>query len=135
MKLKEEKAEVPISPLIDVVFLLIMFFVVTASAQQDTYNDSVKVPESKFLKPVESPHKVVLSIDAEGNIKSGIRVWQNDAQLKSYLNGMRQRYGDSIKVIFRADRDSLYKFTDRAIKVVGEAGLTQIMFQTQRGTR
>ena len=83
MKLKEEKAEVPISPLIDVVFLLIMFFVVTASAQQDTYNDSVKVPESKFLKPVESPHKVVLSIDAEGNIKSGIRVWQYDAQLKT----------------------------------------------------
>ena len=46
----QQAAETPISSLIDVVFLLIMFFVATASVEKEGFDDTVMLAESKHMQ-------------------------------------------------------------------------------------
>ena len=48
---QDEKMAVPISPLIDVIFLLIIFFVVTTTLEKEVRDNAVKLAESSYLDP------------------------------------------------------------------------------------
>ena len=48
---EEHSVSIPISSLIDVVFLLIVFFIVTANLEAEIVDEQVKLADSYYVKP------------------------------------------------------------------------------------
>ena len=63
---KEEGVEVNLTPLIDVVFLLLIFFMVSTTFDRHA-RLKVSLPESSAKATQQQKEPVVLSIDAKGN--------------------------------------------------------------------
>jgi len=76
MKIKSHsqvKAEADLTPMIDMVFQLIAFFMVLINFSQSEQNDRVQLPDSELAKPaeekLESP--IVLHLTEEGTVILG----------------------------------------------------------------
>ena len=68
-----DKAEPNLTPLLDVVFQLITFFMLVINFSNDNYDQRVKLPVAGSARPVEDGEKVdedrlVLNVDKEGHL-------------------------------------------------------------------
>lgn len=73
MKVKSKKpdlAEGDLTPMIDMTFQLIAFFMVLINFTQTESNDRVKLPNSQLVKPPDKPEEfpIVLHVAADGEI-------------------------------------------------------------------
>jgi len=59
----EDSAEMDITPMIDITFLLLIFFIVCSTMSQST---SVQLPPARHSKGVDEKASVVITIDGEG---------------------------------------------------------------------
>ncbi len=66
---EEDKAEVSMSPLIDCVFLLLIFFLVSTMIKKENKDIEINLPESESAeKMLPTNDQTVIGIDKEGNI-------------------------------------------------------------------
>ena len=130
---KEEKTEVPIASLIDVVFLLIMFFVVTAAIDKESYDQNVRLAECKYIKPVVKipKRKIVINVRKEGVISVGMAVMSAE-QLGSMLKKHVSKNGDDYIVVIRGHQDTPYSNVDAVIMAVASAKLYKIRLAAER---
>ncbi|NCC51169.1 MAG: biopolymer transporter ExbD [Spartobacteria bacterium] len=73
MKLKRkpasEKLEIPITPMIDCVFLLLIFFMVTSTLHRQEADISFALPGiADQSEPVEIPDEQIIEINADGRV-------------------------------------------------------------------
>lgn len=59
----DDSAEMDITPMIDITFLLLIFFIVCSTMQQST---SVKLPAARHGKGVDEQTAVIITVDGEG---------------------------------------------------------------------
>jgi biopolymer transport protein ExbD len=65
----EEKVELQIAPLIDVVFLLLIYFMVTSSLRKSEADLGITLPGNiELAKTVQMPDEQIIEIDAAGNV-------------------------------------------------------------------
>lgn len=69
-----DSAEMDITPMIDIVFLLLIFFLVCSTMSQST---AVKLPAARHGKGVDEQTAVIITIDGEGG-ESKARVYLGD---------------------------------------------------------
>jgi biopolymer transport protein ExbD len=73
----EVKAEPNMTPLLDVVFQLITFFMLVINFSKDSYDQRIKLPVAGSARPVEpgktDEDRITLNIDKNGNL-----FWQGD---------------------------------------------------------
>jgi len=138
-KRAKEDAEVPISSLIDVIFLLIMFFVVTADMANEAESLDIKLVESVNMPPVMKlpPKRVTINVIRknpkisntndpkydEGSIYLGGDQMLTLNTLKQKLIQLKEQMGMGTVVILRTDRDVRYKFTADAVEMIKASGL------------
>ena len=124
----ELKAEPNLTPLLDVVFQLITFFMLVINFSNDNYDKSIKLPVAGSARPLDDPSKaaedrLVLNIDSKGDllfngkVLSGGQVIEQirfEAQL-ARLNakavagkkpGAEADDGLATRIVIRADRDT-----------------------------
>lgn len=70
---KDPKAEPDLTPLLDVVFQLITFFMLVINFSNDNYDQRVRLPVADTAKPAEEAQKalddrLVLNVDREGHL-------------------------------------------------------------------
>src|SRR2546423_11186883 len=69
---REVRAEPNLTPLLDVVFQLITFFMMVINFTQDNYDQRVRLPVAGSARPVEGSaageDRLVLNIDREGRL-------------------------------------------------------------------
>lgn len=81
----EDDIEVSMSPLIDCVFLLLIFFLVTTMLKKQSKDIDVDLPYSNAAIDMEPNDDTVIGIDKEGNFYfDGVRVGR--MELRSRLN-------------------------------------------------
>lgn len=73
MKMKrrttDEKLEIPITPMIDAVFLLLIFFMVTSTLHRQEADISFALPGvAQQSEPVEMPDEQIIDIYADGRV-------------------------------------------------------------------
>ena len=69
LNLPEDKADVPMGPLIDCVFLLLVFFLVSTMMKQDNKDIDILLPESASAQKVlPKDDCTVIGIDKEGQV-------------------------------------------------------------------
>ncbi|OIP98838.1 MAG: biopolymer transporter ExbD [Zetaproteobacteria bacterium CG2_30_46_52] len=118
---------IDLTPMIDVVFLMLIFFMVSTSF---TANNSLKLelPQSKAQAAVKEEAQVTISIDAQGQLYvQDERVEDGDLR-RRILNVSK---GDpNMRVVLRADADTKHKRVVYAMDTVRELGMGKIGIAT-----
>jgi len=130
---KEETVEVNLTPLIDVVFLLLIFFMVSTTFDRHA-TLKVMLPESttKITQQVDEP--LVLSIDAKGNYFLNDRQIVNQS-LDTLKQALKRTIGDQIAIkntalVLRADANTPHQSVVRAMDAASQLGLTKLSIAT-----
>ena len=127
----EEDANINLTPLIDVVFLLLIFFMVSTTFDT-TSQLKINLPEASQEQTSIPPQKLNLLIDAKGNFFINSRELANNksATLKAALE--RTMAGNKLPIVIQSDADSPVQSLVTAMDVVGQLGLSQVSIATTR---
>ena len=131
MKLKlpaREDAAVDMAPMIDLVFLLLIFFMV-ASVVTELEKVEVAIPESEYAKvPEDTKNRMMLSVDANNKIYAGtlpVTIEELKALIDDELNN-----NSELKILIRADERVEYKTCKEIMIACGEVGATDLIYAT-----
>lgn len=89
---EEDEAEISMSPLIDCVFLLLIFFLVSTMAKKDNKDIEINLPESiSAEKQLPTNKQTVIGIDKEGNVyydghQATMMELHNELRISSFEN-------------------------------------------------
>lgn len=114
------------APMIDIVFLLIIFFMVAADMSQQE-RVPVKIPlASHSVRPKDPSGRGVISINAAGDVYAGTE----KVNMDQLYDLTRTRMGENprFKMFLRADRLTPHKHVREVMKVVADAGVVDIIF-------
>lgn len=127
----EEEANINLTPLIDVVFLLLIFFMVSTTFDT-TSQLKIKLPEASQEQNSLPPQKLSLMIDASGNFFLNSRELTNNksATLKAALE--HALAGGELPIVIQSDASSPVQSLVTAMDVVGKLGLSQVSIATTR---
>ena len=126
------KPEVQMSPLIDVVFLLLIFYAVTTQFVSDE-RLKLKLPEAKTA---ESEGVGQEERPPEVNIAADGTIWINDAivpeeELEAQMKALVERSPDG-SVILKGDRDADYGIVVKVLDTARAAGANMIQMSADR---
>ena len=117
--------EMDMSPMIDMVFLLLIFFVV-ASAIVDK-KVPVDVPEAYYAKvPEDETGRFLISVDKEGTLYVGqdvVTIEQLKERLRPELD-----FNPKVRIQIRSDRMTRHKVTEEIMEACAEVGATDLIF-------
>lgn len=126
--MEETSSEINISPLIDVVFLLLIFFIVTTVFVEET-GINVSKPRAASAEDLEK-QAILLAVTAEGN------VWQGGREIG--LDGIRAVVATLLEempetpVIIRADEATPTARTVAVIDAAKMAGAETVSLATEK---
>lgn len=123
------------TPLIDVVFLLLIFFMVSTTFDKQTHL-KVDLPEAGTVETAEGEEKrIELTIDAGG------RYYVNDQEvINTDVNTIKRALekaadGDlALPVVITVDRNAPFQTTMTAMDAASQAGLSRLRFVADRQT-
>ena len=126
----QEDADVPISAMIDVVFLLIIFFVVTATLDRDIEDESIRLCNAPHGKPVKKkdPRTVTINVRSDGVCTISGNIADADTVGRVLRNAANQ-FGTDIPIIIRADKAVLHGYVKKVMEAITATGLYRIKFQ------
>ena len=128
----DDEPEVNLTPLIDVVFILLIFFMVSTTFQKES-EINIELPEAS-ADPVEDKQDVLeLIIDAEGRYFIGQQQVVN-TELQTLKKAISKFLGDrtGLPVVIRADRRTPYESVVRAMDATAQLGLVQMSLATNQ---
>jgi biopolymer transport protein ExbD len=130
MKLRERSRAdflVDITPLVDVVFLMLIFFMVSTSF---TVSNSLKLdlPSSKSKQQVEQMNQVVISVKADGQLYVQDEPVADGELRKRILNVTK---GDpNMRVVLRADANARHGRVVFVLDTIRELGMGKVGIAT-----
>ena len=127
---KKRDLEISITPMIDVVFLLLIFFMVTTTFNKNTALQ-ITLPESgsKELAPRKL---LVLSIDSKSQYYLNEQPLA-DNKLSTLTHSLASVFKDKEQaLVINADALAPYQAVVNALDIAGRVGFVQITFATQQ---
>jgi len=125
---EEEMQSGNLTAMIDVVFQLIIFFVVSTNLQ-NTIDDRIKLAIAPNSKPVEGkdPREIKIDVDAKGNI-SIARTPMSASMLSLIVRKAVAEQGVDIPIILRGDQNTKHSAMKAAMDACTDAKLYKIKF-------
>src|SRR5690554_1648767 len=122
----EAEPEFQMAPMIDMVFLLVIFFM-TASHLNSTKNLDLNIPTATSGNiPKERPDRWTVNVMSDGAIFSGQQAVSLD-ELRSMVAGRIEREPDT-KVYLRADQSTPHRDVRLVMNAMAEAGVDDFIF-------
>lgn len=124
-----EEGSVNMTPMIDIVFQLIIFFVCTVQLEKDTINETIRLAMAPDAKAVEKrdPLTVTIDVDKDGNIEISRRRLTPPG-LYSVMKASVNNFGQMIPVVIRADSQTPHAAVKKVMDEVTRAGIWKIKF-------
>lgn len=117
------------APMIDMVFLLLVFFMTVASVAKSQRQIELELPDSEESKvPEDASGRGILSVDAEGNFYIGDQPHTLE-QVKTAIR-TRLKEDPELQVQIRADQNTEYESVRKLLKAAAEAGAFEIIYAT-----
>ena len=128
----EDEPEVNLTPLIDVVFLLLIFFMVSTTFEQQS-RIQIELPEATASPEELEEESIEIVIDAQGRYFIGEEQVVN-TELKTLKSALSKVVGDrgTVPVTIRADASTPHQAVITALDATSQLGLTQISLATSR---
>ena len=132
--LDQNDDEINMAPMIDMVFLLLIFFMV-ASHLTDLEKVPVLLPVAdKANVPEETSGRQMVSLLSEDDSGETVKIFINllEMDLAEFSETVRQLAGEDadLQIYLRADRRLLYKHIQSVMKSCAAAGIVDITFGT-----
>ena len=120
---------VPLTPMIDVVFLLLCFFVTSQIfAQWETEIDIALPTAATGGMPQRLPGEVIINVMADGTaVVNGQSL--NDGELRSMMDRLVELFPGQ-PVLLRADKTTAYEHVVRVLDTCRQADIWNISFAT-----
>ena len=133
MNLKPDRSDnidLNLTPLIDVVFLLLIFFMVSTTFQQQS-KLKIDLPEASASASEQKQESVVIAIDASGRFFVNDRQLVN-SQLSTLKIALQKTVGDNrdTPLILRADAKTPHQSVVMAMDAAAQLGLTRLSIAT-----
>jgi biopolymer transport protein ExbD len=130
---RRDEVGVDLTPLIDVVFLLLIFFMVSTTFIRETQL-RIDLPEaSGELQEIED-EVIEITVDRRGDYAVNDRLLVNN-ELATLLRALREVVAErdpSSRVIITADANASHQAVVRAMDAAGQVGLSRISITTRQ---
>lgn len=124
----EVLSEINVTPLVDVMLVLLVVFIVTAPLL--TNSIPINLPKTESVAPVEQKDPLVVSIDGQGKLFINKDEIQPDL-LENNLKAAKEKAPD-VRVQLQADNGVNYGEVARAMASIERAGITKLSVITAR---
>ncbi len=125
----QEPEDFQMAPMIDMVFLLLVFFMTVASVAKSQRQIKLDLPESQESKiPEDASGRGLLSVDAEGLYYIGDQPHTLE-EIKAAISE-RIRREPELQIQVRADRQTEYAAVQKLLKTAAESGAYEIIYAT-----
>lgn len=122
--------EFELTPMIDVVFLLIAFFMTLISFISSELVD-LELPEAELATIPEEPgDRQYISVDVEGQIYLGATPISEEA-LTTQLANLKADI-PTLKVFLRADSNTTHRHVNRVMEATAQAGIFDLIFASSK---
>ena len=128
-KRTEEEVGFQLAPMIDMTFLLLVFFMLTSTITNDKVKQDVNVPLApSAVIPKNAANRLLINIDASGALFLGDRAI-NEKDLSAELNRQFQ-HNPPLQLYVRADRAVPAKRIKSIVRMATEAGAIKVIIAT-----
>ena len=122
---------IQLAPLVDVLLLLLIFFLLTRNAARTENELDVKVPKASAAKEKSAPiGDVVVNVKADGNVVVNRRTLSGP-ELTELLKSLVQLNPEQA-VVIRGDEAGAYKSIIGVLNICTDAGITNVAFATAK---
>ncbi len=117
------------TPMIDVVFQLIIFFITTVDMENKALETKVRMALSPHGPTVQKkdPRTIVVDVDDEGRIQIA-NVRMSVGVLTSILRKAVGEYGQTTPVVIRGDISTQHQYIKQVMDACSAAGLWKVKF-------
>ena len=128
---RREELELNITPLIDVVFLLLIFFMVSTTFERES-EINITLPEASEEFSESEPEQIEIAIDKDGRI-----FVNNQSLINSQTNTVREALQNALsdqtdpQVLISADAGATHQMVVRVMDAARQLDLVNITFATQ----
>jgi len=126
---QDREVTLEMTPLIDMVFLLLIFFLVATTFQQTEREMQIALPQAAFSGPISTAlREIIINVDAEGTIIVSGRTIEPD-DLRALIENAMTVNPDQ-KVTVRGDRDAAYAHIVRVLDICKSGGVQEPYLDT-----
>lgn len=115
-----------ITPMIDMTFLLLIFFMVTQRITEQELNVPVKLPVAVSAAAPEKMERDIVNLDGEGNYYIGDRMATGE-EVAEHLKAKLRDY-PPLQIYLRADQNTPSKKIREFVDMATEAGAIDLIF-------
>ncbi|MEI8283638.1 MAG: biopolymer transporter ExbD [bacterium] len=129
----EPDPEFQIAPMIDILLVLLVFFMSISSTEVLQSNKEIHLPIAKEAKEAkDNPGQVIINLTyTPMNDMTGVVLDQKDYSSPSDLVPLLQNKvaaNPLVRVLIRADREVKYDFVRQVLQAVGQSGIGNVTF-------
>lgn len=121
-----EMSEINVTPLVDVMLVLLIVFIVTAPLLTQVVK--VKLPKTEQTEPAPDKHIAILAVTASGEAELDDRIVPLP-ELEGELKALQERDPD-ISIQLQADRASLFDSVAKVMASAQRSGVSKLSFVT-----
>jgi biopolymer transport protein ExbD len=128
-KKQEDEIGFQLAPMIDMTFLLLIFFMVTTKISKEQVKVEIKLPKASNASiPNDLSNRDIISIDGDGTYYIG----QKLADKKELTTHLKERFkvNPPLRLYVRADKNTPGKQIKELMRIASEAGAVNVIFGT-----
>ena len=133
LKQAEEDAKMDLSPMIDMVFLLLIFFMVASRMVTVKVDEKIKPPVAdESIKAKDAKGRIIINVYSDGTFKNadGSKTL-TEGDITQVVTEWRERMeaaGTDPKLLLRADKDASIRDVKKATKAAALGGVNKVVF-------
>ncbi len=127
LRRSDDEVGFQLAPMIDMTFLLLIFFMVTTKISKEQIKEEVKLPvASNAVIPDDVSNRDIISVDAQGRYFIG----QEIADKKRLAEYLKKRFENTppLRLYIRADQNTPGKKIKEIMKMAADAGAVDVIF-------
>lgn len=129
---KKSRLAVDLSPMIDLVFLLLIFFMITFQRVVEKHDPNVKVPFASGAEVGEdSKDRLVLNVYADGAVYDENRNLLTLEAVTAFVE-TEKLANPNLRLHLRADRETEHENVKKVIDAVAQGGIKDVIFSTEK---
>ena len=133
IKRSQAASTLSLTPLIDVVFLLLIFFLVTSEFEEEERRLKIVLPEATSAVPMTGqPREIVVDIDSEGVVYLGGQPTELD-ELERLLVASVNNNPTNQTAVIRADKSTSFQPVVSVMDACNRAGVVDYSVTTTEG--
>jgi biopolymer transport protein ExbD len=117
----DQEAGIDIAPLIDILFTLIIFFLVTTTFQELEKDEKIQLPQHGGASLVSKDRPLFINVLKDGSYSVGGEPVKDIDYLRVKLIS-RFKEKPNQKVVLRGDAKAYHEYTTKALEAVSQAG-------------